>query len=523
MPNSIENPPNSIWPNGLKLDSEEYVIFYPLGTNKVDIATVTWPEGDKLVSPYVYQNDKLVGFVDTKALIVSGTATTTMNYNHIEADFASISEGTLTVNAPNATIKKFTWSVVDSGDNDESFDFVIIDFTITDQETIDTVRTAYRVVDKTIYTEDGSVIGTWDTSKIEVGGIYDPEGIKDGLFCNLDANNGTARGFTLSEFNSDLSSLRNGSLMFYNCTNLTSFSPDLSSLTDGYSMFRGCSQLTSFSSNLSSLTNGDSMFHSCTNLTIFTSDLSSLTNGDMMFFNCDNLTSFTSDLPNLTIGYNMFQSCDKLTSFSSDLSNLTDGQYMFYWCENLTSFSSDLSNLTDGNHMFDLCSQLTLFSSNLPNLTNGQYMFDGCKLDAPSVKNIIDTINTYNDRLTLGIGCNNTTEDKNLFAQEVGYSGMTSLLAALEAKGWTVTAQYNGRPTTTYGLRRPSENTLPVFVKLEEVEETEDHPNYTSEDGAKKYMLNWFHETTGSTEGYTKYATLEEAIEALNIKPIERN
>lgn len=110
MTNDYFNPPNSIWPNGLKKDDEDYVVFYPLGTNKVDITTVTWPTGDTLISPYVYENNKLVGFVDTKALIVSGSATTTMNYNHIEADFASISEGTLTINAPNASIKEFKWA-----------------------------------------------------------------------------------------------------------------------------------------------------------------------------------------------------------------------------------------------------------------------------------------------------------------------------------------------------------------------------------------------------------------------------
>jgi hypothetical protein len=147
-------------------------------------------------------------------------------------------------------------------------------------------------------------------------------------------------------------------------------------------------------------------------------------------------------------------------------------------------------------------------------------MFEYCKLDAPSVKNIIDTINTYSGLLILGMGCDNTPADKNLFAQEVGYANMASLLAALQTKEWTVGAQYNGRPATTYGLRRPSEDTLPVFVKLEE---TEKHADYTSEDGSKKYKLTWFHETTGSTEGYTQYATLEEAIETLNIKPIERN
>jgi hypothetical protein len=176
--------------------------------------------------------------------------------------------------------------------------------------------------------------------------------------------------------------------------------------------------------------------------------------------------------------------------------------------------------------MFYNCKTLTSFSSDLPSLTNGSFMFYGCKLDAPSVKNIIDTINVDSAALRvfhIGFGCNNTTADKNLFAQEVGYADMTSLMNALGDKGWGVSyyAQYNGRPTTTYSLRQPAieGDLLPVFVKLEEVEE---HADYTSMDETKKYRLNYFHETTGSTEGYTQYATLEEAIESLNIKPIER-
>lgn len=155
----------------------------------------------------------------------------------------------------------------------------------------------------------------------------------------------------------------------------------------------------------------------------------------------------------------------------------------------------------------------------MPRMFSGSNMFYGCKLDAPSVKNIIDTLRKKSSgQLTLGMGCDNTTEDKDLFAQEAGYADMTSLLAAIKAKISSTTAQYNGRPTTTYGLRRPSENTLPVFVQLEE---TEDYADYTSEDGSKKYILNYFHETTGSTDGYTQFNSLEEAIETLNIKPIE--
>lgn len=471
---------NSVWPNGLKKDDEGYTTYYRMGTNKLDISTITWPTGDKLVSPYVYQNDRLVGFCDTKALTVSGNTTVNLPYTHIEANFAAISEGTLTVNAPNATVKKFKWAVVQNDDG--SYDYVIIDFNTTDQTTIDAVRSAYRVVDKKMYDVDGNVIGTWDTSKIEVGGIYDEgTGLGDGLFCNLSTDGSTARGLILSEFDSDLSSLSDGSLMFNSCTGLTSFDANLSNLTNCFAMFAGCTSLTSFSADLSSLTNGMGMFASCENLTSFSSNLSSLANGDLMFVSCVNFTSFTSDLSSLTNGYNMFFNCYNLTSFSSNLSSLTNGNNMFYYC----------------------------------------------KLDAPSIKNIIDTINTYSGTLILSMGCDNTTEDKDLFAQEVGYANMTSLLSALQAKGWTVGAQYAGRPATTYSMRRTTEPTLPVFVKLEEVEESSDElksfHTHTSLDGTKKYRLNWFHETTGSTDGYTQFASLEEAIEHFNIKPVERN
>lgn len=109
---------NSVWPNGLKKDDEGYITYYRMGTNKLDISTITWPTGDKLVSPYVYQNGRLVGFCDTKALTVSGNTTVNLPYTHIEANFAAISEGTLTVNAPNATVKKFKWSVASNGGGD---------------------------------------------------------------------------------------------------------------------------------------------------------------------------------------------------------------------------------------------------------------------------------------------------------------------------------------------------------------------------------------------------------------------
>ena len=103
---------NSIWPNGMKVDSAGRAVFYPLGTKKIKVPTSStqWPKGDKLVSPFVYdKNDKLVGFIDTKGLRVSKNTTIYLPYEHIEADFSAINKGKLQIHAPNAIIKKVSW------------------------------------------------------------------------------------------------------------------------------------------------------------------------------------------------------------------------------------------------------------------------------------------------------------------------------------------------------------------------------------------------------------------------------
>ena len=82
---------NSIWPNEGGT----------LGQIKVQIPdgiTTPWPTGDALVHNFVYQNGKLVGFVDTKALILNESATTTFPYDYVDISLPSILEGTLTVN-----------------------------------------------------------------------------------------------------------------------------------------------------------------------------------------------------------------------------------------------------------------------------------------------------------------------------------------------------------------------------------------------------------------------------------------
>ena len=80
----------TLWPN---TDGELGKIKVAIPTNAED-----WPAGDALVGNFVYNEGKLAGFVDTKALILNESATTTFPYDYVDISLPSIQEGTLTVN-----------------------------------------------------------------------------------------------------------------------------------------------------------------------------------------------------------------------------------------------------------------------------------------------------------------------------------------------------------------------------------------------------------------------------------------
>ena len=253
---------------------------------------------------------------------------------------------------------------------------------------------------------------------------------------------------------------------------------------------------------------------------------SGITNATGLFDGCTDLLIFDSDLSNLITGAGMFYNCINITSFNIDLPNLYSSSSMFSGCANITSFNIDLPNLYIAGLMFMNCSNLSSFTSNLATLGLGLYMFSGCILDAQSVANIIHTLpnrdGEINDMatgfgwITIGIGCDETEEDKLLFAQECDCETWQELLDEFSAKNWRVQFQCNGRPTTTYNMRRGE--TLPIYAKIEEVTEGK-HYAYTSADGSKFYNIDYFHSTNGSTEGYDVFSSLEEAISTYNVTP----
>jgi hypothetical protein len=70
-----------------------------LGQNKVQIPdgiNATWPEGDALVGNFVYDNCKLVGLVDTKALVANSSKTSTLPYDYVNITLPSITKEEMT-------------------------------------------------------------------------------------------------------------------------------------------------------------------------------------------------------------------------------------------------------------------------------------------------------------------------------------------------------------------------------------------------------------------------------------------
>ena len=458
----------TLWPNA---DGE-------LGKNKVQIpdgVTVQWPHGDALVGNFVYDDGLISGFVDTKALVVNDSKTSTIPYDYVNIHLDSIIEGDMNVVGGERT--KYLTVTYRSANSGNTIVLGLKYVNCKTVEEVESIESNYKGVD-----------------------------IKEG------------------NWTESLKSLENGKSMFEDCVELVSFNSDLSYLTEGVNMFRDCSSLTTFDADLSSLTSGGAMFYYCNKMETFNcKSLSSLKDGDNMFERCVKLKSFNyKDLNSLGSAIWMFYYCSNLSSFEASLSSLYIADSMFAHCSKLESFKGDLSSLGSASQMFSACGNLTSFESNLSSLVSAQDMFSSCNLDSISVANILNTINSASTSvgqmpkiITLGFGCDNNTEDKNLFAQEVGYSDIDALTTALTNKKWNYKIQYNGRPTSTYNLRRTS--SLPVFVKIEEQEDG----NYVSMEGDKKYKLDYFHDTNDLIDGYTQFNSLEEAIEHFNIFSVE--
>ena len=234
-----------------------------LGSKKVQIpdgVNTSWPEGDALISNFVYKDGKLAGFVDTKALTVNDSKTTTFPYDYVDIQVDKSLEGVMTFNKGERT-KYLTVSHIDFSNGDA----VLIRFEdLTEEEKV-LLRSATTIRNNTLYDENGVEIGTFNTRSLLTGSNIsnmDDDLLNitpDSLFAPVDFSTYEERDVKIMEFDSDLSSLENGVIMFVGSP-IISFKSDLSNLKYGAGMFTGCENLSSFSGNLNSLIGGGKMF-----------------------------------------------------------------------------------------------------------------------------------------------------------------------------------------------------------------------------------------------------------------------
>ena len=188
-----------------------------LGNIKVQIPTGIdddkWPEGDALVGNFVYKDGKLVGFVDTKALIVNDSKTTTINYDCVDIELPNIGESDLTISR--GTRSKYfnvrygtTFVVNPPSGGDDGFDdegggeYGEPEIQMLSTADIQRLKSSRKIIDNTCYNTSLQNIGTANTALI--GRSNDNGGASFFENCELE------------EFSSSLANVTNGSRMFYN-------------------------------------------------------------------------------------------------------------------------------------------------------------------------------------------------------------------------------------------------------------------------------------------------------------------
>ena len=121
-------------------------------------------------------------------------------------------------------------------------------------------------------------------------------------------------------------------------------------------------------------------------------------------------------------------------------------------------------------------------------------MFTRAILNKQSALNVLTSIPTYTSGshpLTIGIHIDHKTDDEVIAA-----------IANAEAKGWTLTIQWNSTPTAqaavTYGLRRPT-----IYARVSEMQ---------NPDGTTERVLEWGHYVT-DPENYEEFRSVEAARE----------
>ena len=198
----------------------------------------------------------------------------------------------------------------------------------------------------------------------------------------------------------------------------------------------------------------------------------------------------------------------KLKEIEIDAPNVVNAEGAFFCLtgvERINCAADMFHKVTNGIALYRSNKLLTEFPTSYPSLKDAENMFADCKITGQQAIKVLNSIPMWTDGkahlITMGI--------------HIDYQNDTDVLTAItnaETKGWTLTVQWNGTPTTqtvsTFGLRKPS-----IYAKLGTVERP---------DGTTENVLDWGHYVTNWEENrYQEFSSIEEAEEHFNIKQTE--
>ena len=215
-------------------------------------------------------------------------------------------------------------------------------------------------------------------------------------------------------------------------------------------------------------------------------------------------TTIKINAPSATNGYGMCSDTKLAEKIYINAPLLGLAQYGFLRCNTLKRIVSphDSIRMTNGANLCQNCSNLEDFPWELPFLSNAVSMFTNTILNKKSTLRVLNSIPKWSDAaehaMTMGIHIDNQSDEEVLTA-----------IANAEAKGWTMTIQWNGKASTqtasTFGLRKPT-----IYAKVVDTQ----LPN-----GEPKQDLDWGHYATSWEEnGYQEFSSLDEAYEYFGIE-----
>lgn len=228
---------------------------------------------------------------------------------------------------------------------------------------------------------------------------------------------------------------------------------------------------------------------------------------------CGNVTYCKVYAPKTTRINNLVTYNSKLKEIEIDTPNVTNAQGAFfrlYGLERIICTPDMFHKVTNGADMY-LCNYKLLdFPTSYPSLSTAAGMFDKCEITGQQAILVLNSMPSYSSgthEVTMGI--------------HIDYQKDSEVLAAIENaknKGWTVTVQWNGTPTSGVSTTDLEE----IYAKVEEYETGE----YTDENG-NRCTLSWGHDVkspdgkTPAELGYKLFFSLVEAEHYYKLSKIE--